>query len=253
MGNVIDFLRRKEPENYVLSDGKKVRLPSLSVLKKLQDAPLLKEHRLLMREFPSADLEVKLDNLNSFLSARLKVNKSDEFQIRRIKDLMKEIEELNNKISREVSIIYAAYQQGDLHIQELYDDLYSKTIDTKRMNRRIAGLQETKKKVDIFLLEELEKDKLIQKYCQELYDKAVNLRILCSKLVDGSSRWNKFLAFIKRERLESRDEAIQSWAEGISRTVKNMNLKAKKLTNTMKIMISLYNRTIKKQKKLVPI
>ena len=55
MAKILSF--KKDPANYVLTDGKKVRLPSSEVLEKLQDAPLLKKHRILIEKFPRAQIK----------------------------------------------------------------------------------------------------------------------------------------------------------------------------------------------------
>ncbi len=249
MAKVFDFLRRKEPENYVLIDGKKVRLPSLDVLKKLQDAPLLKKHKLLMKEFPSGPIKSQLDSLNSFLSARS--NKDEELQIKRIKRLIVELRKLNEKISTEVNIVYVAYREGDLHIQEMYDDVYSETKDSHRMEERLAGLQETKKKVDKYLSEELGKDKVIQGYCNELYDKALELKTLCLTLLGRASALGRLWLSIRRIKVESKDVAIENWANNVVKTAKDMKTKGNDLTKTMRAMILLYDKAADKQRVLL--
>ena len=148
MAKIIDLSRRKESKRQILEGN--LNIPDLE---SLQNAPLLKKHRLLMKEFPNGQFDSDFEQLDPVLSSFSKPE--EKTKIARIHKLMKEIQILNKEISINISTVYATCVKGEVHIQEMYVDLNSKVKDTPRMESRIAGLQKVQNDINDHLKEEL--------------------------------------------------------------------------------------------------
>ena len=198
MAKIRDLFRGKRKTGNFIEDEEfgRIELPSSKVMEKLEKAPILKKYLRLMSEFPHGNIGNQLDSLNSFLSAHSK----KELQVKIIRNLMEDIRRLDRNITVRVEELYSIYRKGHSHIQEMYTDFYSEIKDSPRMEKRIAGLQKVKKKMDEFLSEELGNDQVIQNHCKDLYAEALRLKNLCLVLLGREVWWVRWWSSIKMKK-----------------------------------------------------
>jgi len=244
MAKIIDIRPRQEPRSYILYEGKKV--PFYDDFEKLRKSPLLKKHRSLIKEFPNGEFNQRLEDLSSLSILN---TYSDKIKVARIRKIIKEIQEINLNINTYVNEIYKVYSKGDLHIEQTYIDYYTKIKDTTRIEKRIAGLQQTINEMNDLLGKELETDKLIEEGCDKQYHHALELKKEFYEISNLNSILTRINIFIGRKKIDIIERIILNTTEVIIQISKEMRDKSKKLTKNMRTMIDLYNQTAKKQLK----